>query len=439
MVSRIASKPDLGTGSVFRRLARNSAYLAAGTIVSAVFMMAAAVLNARALSAREFGVLVLFQSATMLFATLMAVATQQPVIKLGTAALAEGDLDHLGRIIGLGLALDAVAAIGGTIVAFGFLWLGRGWIGIGNGELGVAAVFAASLLFTGYLTSNGIFRLLNRFGLLSLIQALCAAGILAATACLYATHAPFRAYCWAWAIFYALNSQLPLWVAMALARREGVRVHLSTGKMQRSEVRTFLAYCWTTWGMATADTLRSNGDSLLVGAIVSVEAAGVYNVAKQLAGVLRKANSVYASAMFPEISALSAHGEADSAKHVQRRILWVSGAVGIAALLVTGALGRPVLVHAFGARFEAAYLPLIILTAAAAFQLISHTFSMYVQVYVGPVRLFLAYVLAVAVFLAAAVPMTSIWSIGGMAMAQVLFSLALIALCRSALRRAGAA
>jgi len=438
MVSRIASKPALGTGSVLRRLALNSAYLAAGTVCSAVFMMIAAVLNARALSAHEFGLLVLFQSATMLFATLMSFATQQPVIKLGAGALADGDLDRLGRIIGLGLMLDALAAIGGTIIAVAILLVGHDWIGLGDGQLGLAVLFAGSLLFTGYLTSNGIFRLLNRFDLLSIIQAICAAGILAATAYLYATHAPFAAYCWAWAIFYALNSQLPLIVALALARRQGIRVRLSAAGLERSELRTFLAYCWTTWGMATADTFRSNGDSLLVGAVVSVEAAGIYNVAKQLAGVLRKANSVYASAMFPEVSALSAHGEAESAKRVQRRILWMSALVGAATLLVTAGLGRPVLVHLFGVRFEPAYLPLIILTAAAASQLISHTLSMYVQVYVGPERLFRAYVLAVAVFLVAALPMTSAWSISGTAVAQLLFSLALIGFCHLALRGTGA-
>lgn len=439
MVDALRSRAELATGPLYRRLARNSAYLAGGMAASALFMMLAAVVNARALSAREFGLLVLFQSATMLVATLMSFATQQPIIKLGASALADGNLEQLGRIIGLGLLLDALAAVVATIIAILFLWLGRDLVGLGSSKVGLAIPFAFSLLFTGYLTSNGIFRLLNRFGLLSVIQAGCAAGILAATAYLYAIHAPFAAYCWAWAIFYALNAQLPLFTALVLTRRAKIPVHISTTRMQQSDVRTFFAYCWTTWGMATADTIRSNGDSLLVGAMVSVEAAGIYNVAKQLAGVLRKANTVYASAMFPEVSALSAHGEADSAKRVQRRILWMSGLIGAAAVIVTVLLGRPLLTQLFGIRFGLAYLPLIILTAAAASQLISHTLSMYVQVYVGPERLFRAYVFAVGVFLVAAVPLTSFWSIDGMAVAQLLFALALIYFCHSALRGTRAA
>lgn len=436
MVDSSGDKSDLGTAAVYRRLARNSAALAGGAAASAIFMMLAAVVNARALSAREFGLLVLFQSATMLIATLMSFATQQPVIKLGSSALADGDLPRLGRIIGLGLLLDALAAITGTAIAFAFLGLGGDWIGLSGAQFGLALLFAGSLLFSGYLTSNGIFRLLNRFGLLSLIQAGCAFAIFAATLRLYATGAPFAAYCWAWAVFYALNAQMPLIAGLYLARRAGIPITVAVGKMRRSEIRTVLAYCWTTWGMATADTVRSNGDSLLVGAVVSVEAVGIYNVAKQLAGVLRKLNSVYASAVFPEISTLSAHGEEESAGRVRRRMLWVGGVVGMVAVVAALLIGRPILGLLFGERFETAWLPLVILTAAAAAQLISHTLSIYVQVYVGPRRLFHVYLLAIAAFVIAIVPLTSILAITGTALAQLLFALVLTYLSHLALRSA---
>jgi O-antigen/teichoic acid export membrane protein len=317
-----------------------------------------------------------------------------------------------------------------------FIALGDDWIGLRGEEMGLAMLFAGALLFTGYITSNGIFRLLNRFDLLSFIQAGCAAALLAACAFLYASGAPFAAYCWAWAIFFAFSSQIPLWAGVYLARKAGIPISLSIGRMGRDQIRTFLTYCWTTWGVATVDALRSNGDSLLVGGAVSVEAAGVYNVAKQLAGVLRKVNTVYASAAFPEISALSAHGEHDGAARVRRRMLWVGALIGGLAVLAALLFGRFVLVTVFGAQFEAAYVPLAILTAAAGAQLISQTLSKYVQVYVSPEKLFYAYVGAIAVFGLAVLPMTSALSITGTAIAQLLFTLALIAFCHVVLRKA---
>jgi O-antigen/teichoic acid export membrane protein len=186
--------------------------------------------------------------------------------------------------------------------------------------------------------------------------------------------------------------------------------------------------------VATVEGLRSNGDSLLVGAAVSIEAAGIYNVAKQLAGVLRKLSTIYASAAFPEISALSAHGENLSAARIRRRMLWIGGTVGLIAILVTLVVGRPALGLLFGPRFEAAWIPLVILTAAAAAQLIGYTLSMYVQVYVGPEHLFKAYMGAIALFLLAVAPLTSAIAITGTAIAQLLFSFALIYLCHMALR-----
>ena len=430
------SKEQLGTKAVYRRLARNSAYLGGGTVVATLCMMLAVVLCARALSAREFGLLVLFQAATMMVGTLMSFSTQQPVIKLGSVAQAEGDMAHLGRIIALGLLVDTLAALAAASIAFLFLLFAGDWIGLGDDQFGIAALFATSLLFTGYLTSNGVFRLLNRFGLLSLIQAACAAAVLAATAYFYWSEAPFQAYCLAWAIFYALNGLLPLVVALRLARKAGIPIGFSRGKMGKGSIREFLAYCWTTWGVATAEALRSNGDSLLVGAAVSVEAAGIYNVAKQLAGALRKANMVYASAMFPEVAALSAHGEDANAARVRTRILSISALVGGAAIAGALLLGRPVLGLLFGAEFEAAHIPLVILTIAAASQLISYTLSMYVQVYLGPERLFNFYMVALALFLVTVAPLTFAFSMPGTAVAQVLYALVLVYLCNSALQKA---
>jgi len=408
-------------------------------VAAALFTMFATVLNARALPVREFGVLVLFQSATLMISTITSFATQQPVIKLGAAALADGDNERLGRIIGFGLLLDFLAAAIATLLAFGFLAVAGKWLGLEDDQYGIAALFAASLLFSGYQTSNGIFRLLNRFGLLAMIQATSAVAILIATSRLYLAGASFRSFCLAWAFYYALNGLLPLISALWLVRRARVPVRFATREMHREEHSTFLSYCWTTWGMATADALRSNGDSLLVGSLVSVELAGIYNVAKQLAGIFRKFNNIYASAAFPEISALSAQGEVKRAADVRRRMIWVGAAIGGAAICAALLFGVFVLGELFGPHFEAAYWPLVILTVAAAAQLISHTLSMYVQVYVGPQSLFRAYMLATAAFLIVVLPLTVAFATTGTALAQLLFALAFVYFCQARLRRASAA
>lgn len=429
---RRASAQERG---LYRRLARNSAVLAAGTLASALFMMLAFVLSARVLTTHDFGVLILLQSATALIAATMSFGTQQPLIKLGSEAQLAGDRERLSRLVSLSFLLDLFAALIAAGLAFALIYLLGPRIGLTGVHRSSAFLFAGSLLFTGFLTANGLFRLFNRFGLLSLIQAGCAAVLLGATAILYSSGGALEQFVWAWAGFYAANGLVPLFVALYFARNEGVRIAAGTGGIRRTDLRTYFAYSWTTWGTSTLDTVRSSGDSLLVGTLVSVPAAGVYNVAKQLAGVLRKLNNVYGSAVFPEISSLSAQGAADSARAVRSRMLWISGLAGMVAVAAAAALGRPIIELLFGNRFLGAYLPLVILTGAAAAQLFSYTLSMYTQVYAGPEKLFQAYVVAIAIFVASAIPLTLLLSLSGTAIAQLMFSLALIGYCHFALTK----
>jgi O-antigen/teichoic acid export membrane protein len=172
---------------------------------------------------------------------------------------------------------------------------------------------------------------------------------------------------------------------------------------------------------------------------VSVPAAGFYNVAKQLAGVVRKLNSVYASAAFPEISNLSAHRNDTDARQVRNKLLRAGMVIGILAVAVALIAGRPVLELLFGPAFAAAWIPLVILTAAAAGQMTTHTLSIYVQVYVGPGALLRAYLIAVVPFLLAVVPLTYSFSMAGTAGAHILFALALAFACIRTLRRSDAA
>jgi O-antigen/teichoic acid export membrane protein len=420
---------------IYRRIGRNSAQLMGATIASALLSMLALALTARTLSAREFGALVLLQSSTLMLRALMSPSTQQPVIKLGSAAKTQGNTAELGRILWLGLVLDLAASLLALGVSLLLIyWFGAA-LGLPQGQLQSAHIFAGSLLFIGYSSANGIFRLFNRFGLLSLIQTIAAAGLFVASGALFLADAPLEAFVWTWAIYLAANSQLQLWAALYLARRERVPLRFGRGLFSGPDSRTFLHYCWSTCAVSSADTLRTNGDTLLVGAVVSVEAAGLYNVAKQLAGVLRKLTAVYDSVVFPEIAMLSAKRDWEGAKRLKARMIRAGLAVAAAAAAGAALLGPLLIDLLFGARFAAAYLPFVILTAAAGAQLAGHTPGMYVQIYRGPGRLLMLHVLAVAAFALAALPLTFALGMIGTAAAQLVFGTALLVLCERALRR----
>lgn len=421
------------SGSIYRRIARNFAVLAGGTAASSAFMMLAAAIAARALLPHQFGVLVLLQSSVLMLRSLTSFSTQQPVIKLGADAQTAENRHRLGSIISMGLVMDLFASMLAFVIAIALIELSRGSIGLADENVGLAWIFAVSLIFGGYPTSNGIFRLYDRFGLLSVVQTAGAALLLIAYAGLFWVRAKLQAFVWVWAIDVSAASILQVWAAILLVRRDGVELHFTLRDFLRPDGRQLLHYCWSTWGTSTAESIRTNGDSLLVGAIVSVEAAGIYNVARQLAGLLRKFSVIYPSAIFPEISRLAARGDTWNAKRLEFRLMWISIAIGAAAVGAVLAFGPFIVQLLFGPRFTAANEAFVILTAAAAAQLIGFTPSMYVQVYRGPRLLLILCVIATAAFAVAAVPLTFALSIAGMAIAQLLFGIILILLCKLAL------
>lgn len=422
------------SSGMYRRIARNSAMLATGTAASSLLMMLSVAIAARSLGAHDFGVLVLLQSAVLMLRAFTGFATQQPVIKLGSDAQAADDKQRLGDIISMGLFVDLLASLASFVIAGIFIAVSRSTIGLADKDIGSAWIFAFSLLLTGYPTSNGIFRLYDRFGLLSIVQTVSASVLLLAFAIGYAVGAGLQAFVWIWAIYLGLSSVLQLLISLELVRRDHVPLRLRTASFATPDGKTLLHYCWSTWGTSTADTIRTNGDSLMVGAIVSVQAAGIYNVARQLAGTIRKFNVVYTSTVFPEITRLSARGDIAGARKLRSRMTLIGLIAGVISVAAAALLGEFAIKLLFGPRFAPAYLAFVILTAAAIAQLISFTPSMYVQVYRGPRLLLLLTAIATIAFAILALALTFTLSITGMAFAHLLFGIVLILLCDFALR-----
>lgn len=421
-------------GTVLRRIARNSAVMAGGTAASALFSMLAVAVAARALTARDFGVLVLLQSAVLMVRAFTSFSTQQPVIKLGADAQAANDRNKLGRIISMGLVADLASSLAAFAIAILGILLTGSLIGLASEDAGSALILAVSLLFSAYPTTNGIFRLYDRFGLFALLQTLSAAGLLGAFTLIFVFGPTLQAFVLAWAAYLAFSGLLQLLLALWLVRRDRVRLALRRGAFSSADGKVLIQYCWTTWGTSTVDTVRTNGDSLFVGAMVSVEAAGLYNVAKQLAGTFRKFILVYASTVFPEISRLASNDDKAGARTLKRRMTIAGLAIGGAAVGAALLLGQPALQLVFGERFGPAYIPLVVLMAAAAAQLISFTPSMFVQVLLGPAKLLLYYVIGTGLFVAAAFSLTLAFGITGMALAQLSFPIALAIMCELGLR-----
>lgn len=423
------------TGGVRQRVVKNLILLGGSSGASALLSMLSTATNSRALNLTDFGTFILLQTSALLVAGIFSFATQQPIIKLGVRALEAGETEKFESFVGLGLLVDTASAVVATIVSLVLVSTLPALIGISAERISPAILVAASLLFQGYRTSEGIFRAFDRFDLIGFIQILSAAIQFLFALILWWYDAAFILYAVLAALVISLSSCLQLITALFLLRSNGMWPRLRYISAKSSERSEFMTYCWSTSVMGTCDTIRGFGDSPLVGALVSVEAVGIYNVAKQLAGILRKGTAIYASVLFPELASMAAAGRFLEAKRTLHKAVAVSLAITVVAVIGSVLVGSPVLTLVFGPRFAAGSTVLTLLTLAAGLQLVSASYSMLVQAFIGPIPLLYAYFLAASSFLLVAFIGLSNLGVWAMGLAQIAFVIALTAGCGLKLMR----
>jgi O-antigen/teichoic acid export membrane protein len=424
---------DLQSGGValrqlYRRLSRNSIIVMSGTTVNAALVLGATAINARELGVASFGILVLMQTALTAITGVIGFGTQQPVIMLGSHARAEGSTDRLELIIGQGLALDLISAILAMTIAIVVVTFGSSLIGLSPDVRGQALIFAFAAGFSGFRTADGVLRLFSKFGLMSAIPVAVGSLQLAIAILFWQIDAPFGAYVWAYALFFIAPYQLQLCASLILLARRRLRPHISFAAERIPEWRIFIAYSIDTWLTSTIDTLRTTVDSILVGLYVSVSGAGIYHVAKQLSGILRKATSVYAAAFFPEVARLSAESRFDDAVKLLKNIVLVALTITIFSTCGTWLLGHFILETVFGPEFAAARMTLTIMVAAAGLMIISQSLAIYLQAFAGARYLTISYFFGMLGFIAVIIPASIGYKSEGAAASQLVFII-IVALC----------
>ena len=418
------------TGGVRQRVVKNLILLGGSSGASALLSMLSTATNSRALNLTDFGTFILLQTSALLVAGIFSFATQQPIIKLGVRALEAGETEKFESFVGLGLLVDTASAVVATIVSLVLVSTLPALIGISAERISPAILVAASLLFQGYRTSEGIFRAFDRFDLIGFIQILSAAIQFLFALILWWYDAAFILYAVLAALVISLLSCLQLITALFLLRSNGMWPRLRYISAKSSERSEFMTYCWSTSVMGTCDTIRGFGDSPLVGALVSATRAPAAPVTS-----LRKGTAIYASVLFPELASMAAAGRFLEAKRTLHKAVAVSLAITVVAVIGSVLVGSPVLTLVFGPRFAAGSTVLTLLTLAAGLQLVSASYSMLVQAFIGPIPLLYAYFLAASSFLLVAFIGLSNLGVWAMGLAQIAFVIALTAGCGLKLMR----
>lgn len=352
----------------FRSLVRNSSYLAISRAVAGVAVLATLALAGRGLGVALFGLLVLIHSYAQAASGITKFQSWQLVVRYGGPALAGGDPLAFQRATGFAFALDVTSGIIGMVAAMLLLPLLAGWFGIPPAYLPLAIVYCALLPTMAAAAPSGVLRALDRFDLLSWQGTFQPISRALLTLIAWQLALPFPAYVAIWFIT-DLAGDLFLWF---LAIRELHRRGLLGGIRPTFSARG-LPQVWrfainvnltaslnAAWGPAAR---------LLIGALLSPAAAGLYRIALSLADTAQRPTDLLGKAFYPEVMRL------DPATRqpwlLMLRGMALSTLLGLAGCLIVGLLGRQLLGLIFGAEFVAAYPVLVVLIGAPLLAMIA--------------------------------------------------------------------
>lgn len=341
----------------------------AGRGCQAVLSIAYLALATRALGLVDFGRFTLVIAVGQGISALVGFQTWQFVVRYGSQALSSHEEDGLARVVGVSVVLDFAAAALGCLLSVGAIILASRMLGLPD-ELRAAALgFSFAMLAAVRSTPTGILRLDQRFR-----DAAMAESVLPAVRTIGALIAAIwlptvAAFLWAWAAAELVTAVVIWRVAM---RNRSLTLDPAQLRQFVREEPGFWRFVLMTNLSSTLTMTSKQVTLIIIGALSGPAAAGMFRVAAQLAQALAKATQTFSRAAYAELVRASTEG-ADRA--LLMHLTLMAGVAACLMVAVAAAFGEPLLHLIATEQFAGAYLPVVILVAAAGLDLLGFAFE----------------------------------------------------------------
>lgn len=341
----------------------------AGRGVQAVLSIAYLAMATRTLGLVEFGRFSLIVAVGQGISALVGFQTWQFVVRYGTPVLIAQDAAGLDRVIGLSTVLDFAAAALGCLVSLLAIILLGPWLDVPRDLYGPAFGFCFAMLIAVRSTPTGVLRLEQRFRDAALADAMLPA-VRAAGALLATTMMPnVTGFLWAWGAA-ELACAVITW--RAALRGRGLTLAPAALKRIAREEPSLWRFVLLTNLSSTLTMTSKQFTLIVVGAFGGPAAAGMFRVAAQLAQALAKATQTFSRAAYAELVLAIAKG---SDRALLLQLTMIAGLAAVAMITIATLFGEPVLRLIATDTFSGAYLPIIILVAAACLDMLGFAFE----------------------------------------------------------------
>jgi len=346
---------------VFRRLFMNAGRLiGANTIVTGLGLVVT-MLTARALGPEGYGVLALVLVYQMLIGKLVTFHAWVAIVKFGDEALHKNDRSGIRQLIKFGFCLDLSSAILGTILAISLSGLIIDLLGWDRTVQPLIILYSALILFTLNGTPIGVLRLYDRFDLLSYTGVITALIRLGGVFICFLTGQELYGFVLVYLITEIVGQLYQIVASLWVLHEQGVGNFIFEplgGLGQRFS--GIWKYVWTTNLNQTIKIVSRQGDSLLVAGLTSPSDLGFYTIAKRMASILGRMSDPFFQSIYPELTRLWAASKKKEFLSLIKRTTFILSGVALIVWFGFIVIGKPLIILAFGASFQASYILAVI-------------------------------------------------------------------------------
>jgi O-antigen/teichoic acid export membrane protein len=405
------------------RILRNFGALLRGRGIAAVLSVAATGLMANALSAREFGLVILLHTYVVVVRGLLNFRTFEAVVRFGVPHVEEGRRDELCSLLRATQVVDTAAALAAFVIAAAAAPAAAHFLHWDSDMTGWAVLYSAVALATANGTSNGILRIYDRFDALSVQYTVGPALRLALVGAAWLLDAPMPVFIAAWGSAFAVGHVYMLVRGVVELRAQtgsGLWSGFRPGELRRRD-RSFWRFLGVVYWQTNIDILPKHVSTLLAGALLGPAAAGLFRLAREFSTVLTQPGVMLRDVLFPDLTR-SFHAGDGRFRVTAFRTAVLAGGIGLAFMLLSLFIGPPIL-GLVGDEYVAASALLSLLLLAASFDLSAASLraAAYAMGRAGAVLRI--HVVSISVYVAAFFLLTKLAGLTGPGYAAILSSL----------------
>ncbi len=324
--------------------------------VNAVLSIVYLALATRALGLEGFGQFILAFTFAQSVVGFCSFQTWQGIVRWGQ------DKKQLPDATGFALALDGLTIVAGTVVAAAVLALAGDWLPL-PGDLR-AATFGLTVISLLSIRSTpiGILRLHDRYAKAASAESLTSVVRVLGAAVMALVAPTVLGFMAVWALAEVITAAA-FWF-LARGTQPLFWRHLSLTRIPAQEPKAWSFVFGTSLSAAVVVASRQLL-VLLVGVLGGAALAGIYRVAMQIGEGLLKLAQALLKATYPELVR-----SPEVAREIAGRITRIAIITGLAAVALAFLGGRWLIGVIAGDEFLTAYTPMILLSAAAAVELV---------------------------------------------------------------------